>query len=1400
MSSLWNWLWKLSWIGAFSLAVLQILALTISQQANAQITPDTTLGAESSVVTPNEVIRGWMSDRIGQELKVIRIDGGAIRGANLFHSFQEFNVEEGRGVYFANPQGIENILSRVTGTNRSEILGRLGVLGNANLFLINPNGIVFGQNASLDVEGSFVATTAEAIALGEQGDFSATQPQQSSLLSVSPGALFFNQAAAQPGNIIHAGNLSAGKDLTLAARNLELQGQLYAGENLTLQATDTLRIRDSVTNPFVAAARGQVLVQGNQGVDIFALNHPESGLFSGGNMILRSANTVGGDARYWSGDSFRIEQLDGSLGNLFSPNDPIIRSRGDVSFNSYYGTSLHILAAGSVTIPGVVAITGAETGTSGVDFIAENFTLSNGTELPIDGRARPTFDVRAGVDPSAIGNFGNTGVNADFFFNISSNIFSLFSSISRTPTISNTATSADINIGGIAMLGSNAANGLVFLSNQYKPNLSLPRGNIEVGTIVTADTQSLAQLEERLPAILRNFLTNGFNGNGGDVIIDSRSSIGLNGTRIANFDINAGSFIYTSSATGEAGNITLLAKENIFLATGSGVVSETRGSERGGKVTVTASEKLELVGPNTLLGTSTQSDAPNGGRGGDVEINTKELILRERAYIGSASGVSSTGDVGNVTLNATESIQLLEGGGVNSNTNGSGRAGNITINTQRLIAQQGNSKEGSGVSASSLSTLNNAGVGGNLIVKASESVQLIGNRPGVVDDLTSTTEIANLLIESTVNLPGDGVPLISGLITVTSGPGNAGDLIVDTKQLLIQDGAGIATATVGSNIEKAGKGGNLTVKADDSITLSGVGGLASATLGTGNAGNLSLTTKELLTQNGAAISSETRAAGEAGTLTIDAERLRVLSAGQIRAGTTGSGQGKTITITADNVELAGVSKKLISSSLTTETTGEGTAGNLIINARNLSINNGARISAATSNQGQGGSITVTAPESVTLSGNTQLSVEASGAGKAGDVTINTNLLTVEKQAAINATSTASATTSQQGGSIALNASNINLFGTPGILAETQGEVPAGTLTIQPYNNGQSLNVNFAQDARISASTRGSGQGGSLIVKAPEAVTLSGNGQLTVETSGAGAAGDVKINTQNLTIQENAKVSASTTSTGQGGNINIQSNSVTLNKGEISARTQGQGNGGQINIDVDELLRVTDSDIVTAAIQSSGGAIAIAAKDIRLFGDSDITTNVGSGAGGGGNITLTANSIIAFDDSDLLAFARDGKGGDIALKTPAFFGNGYNPVLTDRDLSTLDGNQRVDINASGAVSGNISIPDTSFIQGSLSELPENPIDTGSLIANSCIARNPSQQEGTFIITGSGSLPSGPGDALMSLYTFGTVRSVSNVSPSTNSTHRPWQKGDPIVEPQGVYRLPSGQLILSRECSL
>ena len=174
-----------------SSALIFGLLLLFPFPASAQIVPDNSLGAESSRTVP-ATINNLPSDRI---------EGGATRGVNLFHSFQEFNVGEGRGAYFANPNGIANIFTRVTGGNPSNILGILGVQGNANLFLLNPKGIVFGPNARLDLRGSFIGTTGSSILFDNGFEFSAANSNGVPLLAINiPVGLRFRE---NPGTIIN---------------------------------------------------------------------------------------------------------------------------------------------------------------------------------------------------------------------------------------------------------------------------------------------------------------------------------------------------------------------------------------------------------------------------------------------------------------------------------------------------------------------------------------------------------------------------------------------------------------------------------------------------------------------------------------------------------------------------------------------------------------------------------------------------------------------------------------------------------------------------------------------------------------------------------------------------------------------------------------------------------------------------------------------------------------------------------------------------------------------------------------------------------------------------------------------------------------------------------------------
>jgi filamentous hemagglutinin family protein len=182
--------------------------------AIAQITPDGTLPNNSTIN-----ING----------NIFNITGGTQAGSNLFHSFRDFSVVNGSEAHFNNAVDINNIISRVTGSSVSDINGLIKVLGNANLFLLNPNGIVFGQNARLDIRGSFVASTANSIKFADGFEFSAKNAQSAPLLTVSvPLGLQFG-ANPQRIQVIGDGQGIRGTDILE-----DTQNALRVPENQTL--------------------------------------------------------------------------------------------------------------------------------------------------------------------------------------------------------------------------------------------------------------------------------------------------------------------------------------------------------------------------------------------------------------------------------------------------------------------------------------------------------------------------------------------------------------------------------------------------------------------------------------------------------------------------------------------------------------------------------------------------------------------------------------------------------------------------------------------------------------------------------------------------------------------------------------------------------------------------------------------------------------------------------------------------------------------------------------------------------------------------------------------------------------------------------------------------------------
>lgn len=947
---------------------------------SAQIIPDATLGTENSRVT--------------EGVDINRIDGGAARGANLFHSFQEFNVLDGQQVYFANPAGIENILSRVTGGNGSDILGTLGVLGNANLFLVNPNGILFGSNAQLDVAGSFVASTASSFQFPDGSEFSATNPAAPPLLTVNvmPGVQW---GASQPGaTITNRGSLATGQDLTLFADKLDLQGQLQVGSDLTLLAQDTVQVRDSITNPFIASAGGTLAVQGNQTVDIFALNHPDSGLFSRGNMVLRSANTVGGDAHYWSGGSFRIEQLDSKLGSLSSPNDPVIRASGDVSFDSYEGASLHIFAGGSVTVTGGITITGADA-TNGIQ---ETVTLSDGTTVEINGKTEPILDIRAGTTA-----FGTPGVTDTDGFSPS------------VPGTGGTGTSANITIGGTIT----NPGGLVFLTNQYNRN-TLP-GNITVDSISTRSS---------------------LGGNSGSIFIDSRGDITLNNfidssespnfldTQLFLFDSNGNWLAENddSNLTEGAGGSTSFSDSYInYTFTQDGIyiigVGEYFSAATNGEPEPISGTPLKADSNYNLQVSIANHPLGSGGSLNEVEPNNSidtaqnldsSFVLQVNPNVESSDTIPhvSIAGTGNGTFDYYSFTATAGSTGIfdidTDDPASGGNAGNITLRASGNITTNG--------------TLDSSSVSGN---GGAIALTAGGN-------ITTNSEIRSSSSGNggAINLTAGGsINLMNTDINSTSGDGKAGDVTIQSRST---DPSQPAIRLVNTGIDAAafeneGRTGNITIEAINGGSVQLIGQSKTPRIYTDTfaetpGGNLTI---------------------RGGAITIDSYKLIA----NVNPGATGNGGAITLSAT-DSIELRNATV-----STRSESTSSGQAGNISISANSLRLNHSTLTAETLGNvqdQQQGGAnIKITLSDSLFMENESIISARAEGNADGGNITINTPSLVVWPPTGPNGSDIIASADEGNGGTITITASGIFGVGnrqTSGVVGIEQREAVQGNRT------------------------------------------------------------------------------------------------------------------------------------------------------------------------------------------------------------------------------------------------------------------------------------------------------------------------------------------------------------------
>jgi filamentous hemagglutinin family protein len=766
VSNCWRWF--------LGIAISSVNALSASY-ANAQIIPDATLPINSNVR-----LQGG----------VFNITGGTQAGSNLFHSFQQFSVPTNGAAFFNNAVDIQNIISRVTGGSISNIDGLLRANGTANLFLINPNGVIFRPNAVLNVGGSLAVSTANAIQFGEQGFFSATQPNSSPLLTVNPSAFFFNQIA--PGNIVVQGQTGA-------------VSQIAAGGSLVLLG-------------------GNILVNGG------TLNAQGGRVELGG---LAKAGTV------------QINFDNNNLGLAFPPQveraDILLSNGAIVNVIAGDGGSIAINARNLLLSDGSTLFAGVGNNLGTVDSRAGDITINTTGAIALTDNSA----IGSVVESDAIGDSGNINIltgslsldNSRLFANTDGrgNAANIFIAAKDSVNLANNSFIFNgVGLGGIGNGGNIKiqAGSLAVTDGSQISTSVRGLGNAGDININVRDQVSLAGVGND------GFLTGVFSdvsfggvGNGGDITFRSGRLQVRDGAQVstATFGLgNAGNLDvatfgdveligtspdgrfasgFTSAVfpegLGNGGDLTFISSGQLLIRDGAQVSTATFGQGNAGNLTVNARDAVELVGTsaNGQFASGITSAVGSGavGFGGDLNFATERLLIRDGAQISTAT--SGRGNAGNLLVIAIDAeligtssdgkfasgfTSAVEPGGV-------GNGGSLIIDANRLRIANG-----AIVSASSLGT----GNAGNIQAEANS----------IILDRGQITAQSTIGRGGNIALRGDLV-LLSGnslLSTVSGTPqasGNAGNISIDADFLIALENSNIIADAF------AGPGANITINA-----------------------------------------------------------------------------------------------------------------------------------------------------------------------------------------------------------------------------------------------------------------------------------------------------------------------------------------------------------------------------------------------------------------------------------------------------------------------------------------------------------------------------------------------------------------------------------------------------------
>ncbi len=661
-----------------------MLPLLVVEGVQAQISSDRSL---STQVTTEDNLNFTITE-------------GDRAGTNLFHSFQEFSVPTNGSAIFENPATIENIINRVTGDLSSNIDGLIQANGSANVFLINPNGIIFGENAVLNIGGSFLATTAESLLFKDGIEFSTRNSNSKPLLTINIplGVQFGNNPATitnrsqteipnpnpNPlvGDTIKIGlSVRPEKTLALIGGDINIdegvitapQGKIELG---SVASNNIVDLRDIATDSW-SFDYGKVTQFQNIVLD---------------NLALVSASGEGGGAIHLQGKEIRV--LNGSA--ITSDTSGVIDGK-EITINAselleIRGSdptleNLDIFVAQSgilVPLPSKVSTNTFAQGKGG------NISITTGDLFVFDGAKIEVQTLNTSNNSEIIfGRGGNLSIEAQgsILLQGARPLIGVTDDIEDS-ILSGFGTEQAIEINQVSIITTAS------ISNSDGGDIDISTGQliIQDGNIISSSPLS--------------------NGDGGNIIIRANELIEVIGISPRSGNTNSTIANTTFLNEGDAGTIDITT-ENLRLKNGGAISTTTSSEGNAGDITVNTSDiAIDGISPDGQFPSGFNTATFNIGNAGDLVINTEKLSITNQATI-SVQG-SSIGVPGNLNIIA-KSIELNKGGKITAETS-SQQNGNIDIDVAESLLLRNNSQ----ISAEARGSAN----GGNINISANFVIAL----------------------------------------------------------------------------------------------------------------------------------------------------------------------------------------------------------------------------------------------------------------------------------------------------------------------------------------------------------------------------------------------------------------------------------------------------------------------------------------------------------------------------------------------------------------------------------------------------------------------------------------------------------------------------------------------------